>query len=44
VGDAGEGVRAADAWDQGEMGDPVSAAECGREREREAGRRGSNRN
>jgi hypothetical protein len=43
VGDVGEGVRAADAWDQGEMGDPVLVAECGGEREREAGRHGSNR-
>jgi hypothetical protein len=35
MGDAGEGAWAADAWDRGEMGDPVSAAGCrksGRER------------
>jgi hypothetical protein len=38
VGDAGEGVRAADMWDWGEMGDPVSLTECGREWETEAGR------
>jgi hypothetical protein len=32
VGDAGEGARAADARDRGEMGDPMSAVGCGRER------------
>jgi hypothetical protein len=39
VGDAGEGAWAADARDRGEMGDPVSAAGCGRKQEREVGRR-----
>jgi hypothetical protein len=38
MGDAGEGARAADAQDRGEVGDPVSAVGCGGEREREAGR------
>jgi hypothetical protein len=38
MGDAGDGARAADARDRGEVGDPVSAVGCGGEREREAGR------
>jgi hypothetical protein len=50
VGDGGEGAQATDARDRGEMGDPMLAAGCGRERPDGdglptggPGRRGSNR-